>query len=65
MKNIVVKSNSKQVDKEWIPEGMVLFISGPHLTERPEYFKNIKFDTKKEADQYFMQAIYRKYKIAS
>ena len=65
MINIVVKANSRQDGDKWVPEGMVSFPSGPNLTERREWCENAKFDTKEEADQYFMQACKKKYRIAN
>ena len=60
---IIIKPNSRQDGDNWIPEGMVGFPSGPDLTERKEWCEDAKFDTKEEADQYFMQACKKKYKI--
>lgn len=63
MINPIIKPNSRKVDNKWIPEGMVSFINGRNLTERKEWCENVKFNTKEEADQYFIQKCKEKYKI--
>lgn len=63
MANPIIKPNSQQVDNKWIPEGMVSFLDELNLTERKEWCGNVKFNTKKEANQYFVQMCKRKYKI--
>jgi len=42
---------------------MVGFPSGPDLTERKEWCEDAKLDSKEEADQYFMHACKKKYRI--
>ncbi|MCH7883597.1 hypothetical protein IIA95_04290 [Patescibacteria group bacterium] len=63
MINIDIKPDSRREGEKWIPDGMVRFPSGPDLTEHREFFESPKFDTKEEADQYFMQACKKKYRI--
>ncbi len=60
---IIIKPSSRQDGDKWIPEGMASFPNGPDLTERKEWCENIKFNTKEEADQYFVQACEKKYRI--
>lgn len=63
MININIKPNSRQEGDKWIPDGMVRFPSGLDLTEHREWFNDPKFDTKEEADQYFIQVCNKKYRI--
>ena len=60
---IIIKPNPHQDGDKWIPEGTVSFPNGPDLTERKEWCEDVKFDTKEEAGQYFIQACKEKYKI--
>ena len=60
---MIINPSSRKDGDKWIPEGMIGFPSGPDLTERKEWCEDAKFDSKGEADQYFMQASKRKYKI--
>ncbi|MCK4387028.1 MAG: hypothetical protein KAV41_03040 [Candidatus Pacebacteria bacterium] len=43
--------------------GIVQFPSGATHTERVEQCYDVKFDTEEEANQYFMQACKKKYRI--
>lgn len=63
MINIVVKPDSEKIGDKWTSAGMIKFPSGSTLTERAERYYEIQFDTKEEADQYFLQASRKKYKI--
>lgn len=63
MINIIIKPNSEKNGDKWTPAGMVKFPSGPTFTERAERCYEIQFDTEEEADQYFLQASRKKYKI--
>ena len=63
MINIVIKPSSEKMGDKWIPAGVIKFPSGPTLTERVERYYEIKFDASKEANQYFLQASHRRYKI--
>jgi hypothetical protein len=63
MIKIVVKPNSERADSKWIPAGMIVFPnSGTQIEHAERYYEN-KFDTKEEADRYFVQASNKKYKI--
>jgi len=61
MIKVIVKPNSETSDSKWIPAGMIVFPSGGAQTEHAERYYENKFDTKKEADQYFVQASNKKY----
>lgn len=63
MLNVVIKPSSENRDGKWIPSGMIRFPSGPTLTERAETYDKISFDTKEEADRYFVQASKKRYKV--
>lgn len=62
MIKVVIKPNSRQQNSAWIPEGMIIFPSGATQTERSESYSK-KFETKEQADQYFLQMSNKKYRI--
>jgi hypothetical protein len=63
MIKVVVKPNSEKADGKWIPAGLIIFPSGSAQSEQAERCNESKFDTKEEADLYFIQASNKKYKI--
>ena len=65
MINIYIKADSRRDGEKWISDGMVHFLSESNLTEHREFFNCPKFNTKKEADKYFIQLCKKKYKIKS
>ena len=62
MKNIIIKPEAQKKGNKWMPDGMIQFHNGPNLTEHREYYEQ-EFDTKEEADAYFLEISRRKYQI--
>ena len=62
MVNIIIKPSSERSGNRWIPAGIVRFYEGVSFTERVEWYYDLKFDTEKEANQYFILACKKKYK---
>lgn len=64
MTNIVIKPNSRTQNDKWTPQGMIIFPDGARQTERCEIYSK-EFNTKREADLYFLQMSDKKYRIES
>ena len=62
MIKITIKPSSIKDKLGWMPDGMVQFPSGQILTERRESYKDLRYQTKDEADNYFEIACEKKYK---
>ena len=62
MIKIIIKPSSRQQNKTWIPEGMIIFPSGATQTERSESYSK-KFETKEQANQYFLQMSNKRYRV--
>ena len=63
MPKTTIKANSKKVGTKWMPVGMIIFLSAGVQTEHVARYYETKFDTKEEANQYFVQASKKKYRI--
>ena len=63
MVKIIIKPNSEKIERKWTPAGMIIFPSDGVQTEHAERYYENKFETKEEADQYFVQVSSKKYKI--
>ena len=60
---IIIKPNSEKIEEKWIPAGMIIFPGEGTQTERAERCYETKLNTKEEADNYFVLASEKKYKI--
>lgn len=64
MNNVIINpAAEKQNDNKWIPCGLIIFPKNGSQVERAENYSNKKFDTKEEANQFFLQASKKRYKI--
>ena len=62
MIKIIIKPDSEKISNKWVPAGIIRFSSGPTLIERVERYYEVKFDTKRKADQYFLETSCERYK---
>jgi hypothetical protein len=51
-----IKPNSEYVNNKWIPSGLIVFSSDGVQTEHVDRYYENKFNSKEEADKYFIQA---------
>jgi len=58
---MIIRQNSEQIGDKWIPKGLIIFTSKGAQTEHVDTYYDIKFDTKKEADQFFIKTSNKKY----
>jgi len=60
---VIIDPHSERENNKWIAAGIIRFPDGATFTERTERYFEVKFDTKEEADAYFLKTSYGRYQV--